>query len=134
MSNIILNCPILSNITWYCSIWPNIVKYYLILFNIVQYGQILSSIAQYCPSDFFRSLFSELWYCKEHSDIFQYCQILPYVVRHWILSSNYQYCHVAPCVNIFLNTAISQPIQVWFRFSKNHSWSNRGVDVQVFRD
>ena len=70
--------------------------------NSDRYCQMLSCIVQYCSSDYFSSLLSEIWYCKEHSDIFQYCQIYPNIVRHWlILFSIDQYCPVTPCVDIF---------------------------------
>ena len=95
-------CPILSENAQYCPILPNIVKYNEIFSISNKCCPILSCIAQYCSSDYFSSLLSEIWYCKEHSDIVQNCQIYPNIVRHWlILSSIDQYCPVTPCLDIF---------------------------------
>ena len=69
--------------------------------SIVPYCPILSCIVQYCPSDYFSSILSDLWYCKEHSDI---VNIVNYILIfcHWlILSKTDQYCSVAPCLENF---------------------------------
>ena len=96
--NIAGNVKILNNTNQYC---PNNAQYCPILSNIANictYCPILSCFVQYCSTDYFRSFLSELW----HSDIVQYCQIYPNIVRHWlILSSIDQYCPVTPCLDIF---------------------------------
>ena len=92
MNNTDKYCPILSKNAQYCPILPNIVKYYEIFSNSYKYCPILSCIAQYCSSDYFSSLLSEIWYCKEHSDIVQYCQIYPNIVKQ--KNSFYKSCSV----------------------------------------
>ena len=82
----------------------NIINICTIFSNIAEYCPILSCIVTYWSSDYFNfsPVLSELWYCKEHSDIVLYCQKCPNIVRHRLrLCSIDQYCPVAPCLNIF---------------------------------
>ena len=134
---------IVRNIYRYWTILTNIVKYYqkcLILPNIVHYGPILLNIAQYCSVLFniVQVTISELWYCNEHPDSVQYCQIYPNIVMHWlILSSTDQYHPVAPSLDIFPLKLIPQPLQVWFRYSKNRLYASMQVckcaSMQVYK-
>ena len=70
--------------------------------NIAHYCSILSSIVH--VTSYFSLTLSELWYCKEHSDIYQYRQlpILSGIDKYCVVLTNIHYLSLA----IYLSLAL----------------------------
>ena len=112
-------------------ILPNIVQYCHILFENAQYCLVFG-IVQYYLSVNFSSLSSDLWYCKEHLDIFQYCPICPNILRHLqILSINGQILSSCTLFRYFPIKAKPQHLKVWFRCSRK-SATCKHASMQVW--